>query len=70
MYRRGAGIELGRLEKLGDFKLSHATIQQKVRERYGDSIPLMETVISLAAIFRAPNLETYTSTADAPKPGS
>jgi hypothetical protein len=33
-------------------------VQAKVRERYGDRIPLAEVVVSPVAIFGAANLET------------
>jgi hypothetical protein len=37
---------------------SHPAVQAKVRERYGDGVPLDEIVVSPAAIFDAPDLET------------
>jgi hypothetical protein len=41
-----------------DFDLSHPVVQAKVRERFGDNIPLDETVVSPADIFNSPALET------------
>ena len=58
VFERGAGIELGELQTIADFDLSHPTVQAKVRERYGDNVPLDEVVVSPAAIFDAPDLET------------
>jgi hypothetical protein len=55
---RGAGIEIGDLETIADFDLSHPTIQAKVKERFGDRVPVDETVISPAAMFAAENLVT------------
>ncbi|MDR1889121.1 MAG: YiiX family permuted papain-like enzyme [Zoogloeaceae bacterium] len=58
IYQRGAGVEVGKLQKLGEFDLSHAAVKAKLRERYGQHIPLNETVISPAAIFASEQLET------------
>jgi hypothetical protein len=58
VFERGAGIELGELQTIADFDLSNPAVQAKVRERYGDHVPLDEVVISPAAIFAAPDLET------------
>ncbi|MDR3054448.1 MAG: YiiX family permuted papain-like enzyme [Zoogloeaceae bacterium] len=58
IYQRGAGIEVGKLQKLGTFDLSHAAVKAKLRERYGQHIPMNETVISPAAIFASEKLET------------
>lgn len=58
IYERGAGIEIGNLEQLRDFDLSHPIVQQKVQERYGDNIPMDETVISPASLFESDRLCT------------
>jgi hypothetical protein len=58
IYQRATGIEIGQLEKLSDFDLSHKIVQQKMRERYGNKIPLDQTVISPASIFNSPLLWT------------
>jgi hypothetical protein len=58
VFERGAGIGLGDLQTIADFDLSNPAVQAKVRERYGDHVPLDEVVISPAAIFDAPDLET------------
>lgn len=51
IYQRAAGIEIGRLEKLSDFDLTDEAVKKKMKERYGDKIPMDEIVISPAAIF-------------------
>ncbi len=51
LYKRAAGIEVGKLEKLGDFNLSDKTVQTIIKERYGNNVPLNETVISPKSIF-------------------
>jgi hypothetical protein len=56
IYKRGAGVEIGRLQKLREFDLSHPTVRAKMRERYGSSIPKDEPVISPAAMFDSEQL--------------
>lgn len=51
IYRAGAGIEIGRLQRLREFDLSHPAVRRKMRERYGSKIPLNEPVISPKAMF-------------------
>lgn len=58
IYKRGANIELGTLEHLKDFDLSDPVVKKKIKERYGNKIPLNEIVISPVSIFNDPNLVT------------
>lgn len=58
LYRSAAGIELAPLATLGSFDLDAAPVRVKLRERYGNQVPLHEPVISPAAIFASPLLET------------
>lgn len=58
IYKEGAGIEIGSLQKLSDFNLDNPAVKQKLKERYGDKIPMNEKVISLAAIFNSNLLYT------------
>ena len=58
VYARGLGRRLGRLQRLRDFDLSQPAVQAKLRERYGNSLPLNETVISPVSIFNSPELVT------------
>ena len=51
IYQRAAGIEIGKLENLGDFDLTNEVVKEKMQERYGNKIPLEEIVISPSAIF-------------------
>lgn len=51
IYQRSTGIEIGKPEKLRDFDLSNSRVKAKMKERYGNKIPMDETVISPAAIF-------------------
>lgn len=58
IYKRAANVEIGKLETLKDFNLSHKTVKQKLTERYGNNIPMDEPVISPAAMFDSPKLIT------------
>lgn len=58
IYKEAAGIEIGELEKLSDFDLTHQIVQQKMKERYGENIPKDEKVISPAAMFNSNKLRT------------
>lgn len=58
IYKRGLDIELTQLETLNDFDLSNAEVKTKLRERYGDQIPLNEPVISPKSLFESPLLKT------------
>jgi uncharacterized protein YycO len=57
IYKRGADVEIGKLQQLSDFDLSSDIVKAKLKERYGDNIPMNETVISPAAIFESQLLE-------------
>ncbi len=61
VYKRGAGIEIGKLQQLKDFDLSSKAVKEKMKERYGDKIPLNDTVISPVSIFNSDLLETVTA---------
>ena len=57
-YDRGLGIQIGGLQKISDFNLSDPAVKAKMRERYGSSIPIAESVISPVAMFESPLLVT------------
>lgn len=57
-YDRGLGIQIGSLQRVRDFNLSDPIVRSKMRERYGDKIPLDEPVISPVAMFRSALLRT------------
>jgi hypothetical protein len=61
IYKRSTGIEIGKLEKLGDFDLSSDQVKRKIKERYGNNIPMEELVISPASIFDSELLVTVKS---------
>lgn len=56
IYKDGAGVEIGRRQRLRDFDLSSEAVRLKLRERYGNRIPLDEPVISPAAMFDSDSL--------------
>ena len=58
VFERGAGLRLGEQQTIADFDLSHPAVQAKVKERYGDQVPLDEVVVSPIAIFNATELIT------------
>jgi len=61
IYQRATGIEIGKLEKLSDFDLTSTVVKEKMKERYGNKIPMDEIVISPAAIFDSELLITVKS---------
>jgi hypothetical protein len=58
IYMEGAGIAVGKVERLKDFDLSHPAVKEKLKERYGDKIPYEEMVVSPAGIFNSELLYT------------
>jgi len=58
IYQRATGLEIGKLEKLSDFDLTNEAVKLKMKERYGDKIPMNEIVISPVAIFDSELLKT------------
>lgn len=58
IYNEAVGLEIGKLEKLGDFNLTDKVVKQKLTERYGDNIPKDELVISPASMFNSDQLIT------------
>lgn len=61
IYKRGADIEVGKLQKLREFDLSSEAVRTIMKERYGNKIPLEEIVVSPASIFDCDLLVTVQS---------
>jgi hypothetical protein len=59
MYQQATGREIGKLQTLREFDLSHPAVQAKLQERYGKHIPLNEKVISPVRMLESPELVTY-----------
>lgn len=64
IYKRAAGLEVGRLQKIKDFDLSSEAVKQIIRERYGDNLPVNETVISPQSIYESSLFVTVMSKYD------
>jgi uncharacterized protein YycO len=58
IYKEGTGLEIGKLQELKDFDLTNPAVQSKLKERYGNNIPLHEKVISPGAMFESNLLMT------------
>ncbi len=62
LYKHAANMELGQLQTVKDLDLSEPVVKAKMHERYGDKVPLNETVISPAAMFDSPLLVVVSQT--------
>jgi hypothetical protein len=60
IYDRGLGIRVGRLQKLRDFDLSDPIVKTNIKERYGNKVPMEETVISPGEMFSSDLMVTLT----------
>lgn len=58
IYKEAFNIEIGKLERFGDFDLSNRTVQNKVKERYDSEIPKDELVITPDRMFKSKKLIT------------
>ncbi|CAN5459105.1 YiiX family permuted papain-like enzyme [soil metagenome] len=58
MYKSALGIELGRPSTLESFDLSAPAVKLKLKERYGNNVPLKEQTISPSAIYNCKLLYT------------
>lgn len=58
IYKEALNIEIGDLQELREFDLTNDIVKDKMRERYGDKIPLNEKVISPASMFDSDKLLT------------
>lgn len=56
IYKEALNIEVGKLEKLSSFDLENEIVKSKMKERYGNKIPVNENVISPAAVFESDEL--------------
>lgn len=58
LYKGSAGIELTSLSQLKSFDLTSPAVRSKLKERYGNKVPLDEPVVPPSALFDSPLLET------------
>ena len=57
MYKEAFDVEIGGLERFRDFDLSDPLVQEKIKERFGNSFPMDEQVITPDQMFRSAELE-------------
>lgn len=58
LYDRALGIHLGAWQPLGSLDLSAPQVQEVLYTHYGEQLPLADSLITPAAIFRSPELKT------------
>ncbi len=58
IYDHTLNIELGELQHLKDFDLTHPFVKKLLYQRYGNRIPYNEKVISVSTMFESENLVT------------
>lgn len=61
IYQRGAGIEVGEVERFRDMDLTGEAARHILDERFGTAIPADRQVVTPAALFRSPLLVTVDS---------
>ena len=67
IYKRGARIEVGAIERFGDMDFTGAHAKRVLKDRFGDRFPADQEVITPASIFRSPLLMTVDSVGAPPK---
>ena len=53
LYDNALNIQIGKLQRLKEFNLSAPAVKAKLKERYGQNIPMQEVVISPEAMFKS-----------------
>jgi len=61
IYKEAVNLEIGKLQKIKDFDLSHPLVKAKIKERYGTNVPMDQPAISPANMFNSDLLETVYS---------
>ncbi len=56
IYKEALGLEIGELQQLKDFDLSHQKVKLIMKQRYGENIPYEEVVISPVSMFNSEKL--------------
>ena len=51
IYKRGAGIEIGKPQRARELNLGNPVVQRLIKKRYGKEVPLDETIISPQAMY-------------------
>lgn len=60
IYSEATGLSIGSLQQLNEFNLTSPEVKQKLKERYGENVPLHEKVISPESMFNSDLLVTVT----------
>ncbi len=58
IYDRALGVQIGSPQKLSQFDLADPAVRNKMKERYGDRVPMEEPVISPGEMFGSEALVT------------
>ena len=58
IYKEVFDIEIGKLQQIKDFDLSDPVVQKKVKERYGNNVPMEELIITPDRMFKSDLLVT------------
>lgn len=58
IYKETLDLEVGKLNPLRTYDLSHPLVKATLKERYGNKIPLEEKMVSPGDIFESPLLKT------------
>ncbi|MRG46538.1 YiiX family permuted papain-like enzyme [Chitinophaga sp. SYP-B3965] len=61
IYKETLDMEVGKLNPLRTYDLSHPLVKATLKERYGNKIPLEEKMVSPGDIFESPLLKTVVS---------
>lgn len=60
IYSEATGLSIGSLQQLNEFNLTSPEVKQKLKERYGENVPIHEKVISPESMFNSDLLVTVT----------
>jgi hypothetical protein len=58
VYKEATGVEIGDIQTFREFDLSDPVVSGKIEERFGDSIPMDEPVVTPASMFASKRLVT------------
>lgn len=56
IFKEGLNLDVGQLQRLGEFNLSDPYVKEKLKERFGEAVPLSEVVVSPAAMMQSEQL--------------
>ncbi|WP_344930909.1 YiiX family permuted papain-like enzyme [Aquimarina addita] len=61
IYKETFDVEIGQLERIKDLNLSSETVRTKLKERYGNTIPMEELIITPDRMFKSKKIGVITS---------